>query len=227
MNPGVFNNSVDESWKIINNLHLAKECEYYPMYPSNPAALFRNFSYIEYWESCFNSHYYNFLLSDNSLIQFRAESYNPLKLSYYYIECPYVSPYFIEYIEELGYEIGTAKFNEDRESLIVEHNINTLYQDIKYTITPIRYDYDESVFNENIHPISHIHFGYQSDIRIGTQKILYPISFSLLILRQCYSSEWKQFLSSPKVATLSKYIRDCLDYVDSAHYFDEMEMVFY
>lgn len=216
MNEGLFKTQVNECWKILRKLELEKERVFHPIYPQKPASIFRNLSYIEIWETCIAHQYYDFQLTDNSLIQFR-------KNSYVYYECPYNSlsyPEFLhEHLETTLYEVGD-EFKYEYEDYLSGC-------EKKESVTPIRYDYDPDRYEQGRHPASHIHFGHNNHIRLATTKILKPLSFFLLIIRQCYPELWiTKLLKLPETKIWCKNIREQLDNVNEKFWnpFDEWEM---
>ena len=90
MKEGLYKTQINEISDILKKLELYEDRNYNPIYPSNPAAIFKGLNYANIWEKCFKEQYYDFQLIDDSLLQFRVESYNPLYFSYAYYECPYI-----------------------------------------------------------------------------------------------------------------------------------------
>lgn len=58
--------------------------------------------------------------------------------------------------------------------------------------TPVRYDFDEKGASFT-HPESHFHIGFNSEIRIGCEILINPLSFLFFILRQFYPKAWTIF----------------------------------
>jgi hypothetical protein len=223
MNRGTFAAQVNTGWDILQALNLAYERVWYPKYPEAPAAEFRPLSYVEVWTKCFSNQYYDFMLSDRSLIQFRVESFRPLKASYVYYECPFKGLSYAEFIEdelELSVEEAGDLFREEFDDYLLTCGL-------KETVTPIRYDYDPEQYLEGLHPASHIHFGYGNGIRVGTKNVLRPLSFVLFIMRQCYSQSWKLTHTMSEASTWCNNVRDGLEKVDEkfANALDIREMM--
>lgn len=211
MNQGLFAAQVNTGWDILRTLKLDSDRVWYPSYPENPATRFRSLSYVDVWKNCFSNQFYDFLLSDRSFIQFRADSFRPLKVSYAYYECPFQGLSYAEFIEkelELSLDDVGDFFHEEYEDYLLSCGP-------KETVTPIRYDYDPERYMEGLHPASHIHFGHGSNIRVGTKRILRPLSFLLFVIRQCYSQSWKTCLALNDASTWCKNVRDALDEIDA------------
>jgi hypothetical protein len=94
----------------------------------------------------------------------------------------------------------------------------------KNVVTPIRYDYKATDYTEGLHPASHVHFGFANEIRIGTRRIMNPISFVLLLIRQRYPDHWKQVLAVKAHQVLCSNVRDTIDEVNEA-YWKELDLL--
>ena len=174
------------------------------------------------WEDCFKNQFFNFQLTDNSLIQFHLISVRPLSVSYSYLECPFDSLTYRDYLLQAGFdleEVGES-FRSDYEQYLTACGL-------KETVTPIRYDFEPAAYSEGLHPASHVHFGHINDIRVGTQRILKPISFILFILRQIYPRTWEQFHRLPDADQIAKHVRNSLSHIDAQLYnkLDTREMM--
>ncbi|MFQ5979222.1 MAG: DUF2290 domain-containing protein [Candidatus Heimdallarchaeota archaeon] len=69
--------------------------------------------------------------------------------------------------------------------------------DYKPHVAPVRYDYDPQNYGQT-HPASHLHIGFKNNIRVGSDRILTPISFVLFLIRQYYPEEWLLLLENPR-----------------------------
>ena len=132
---------------------------------------FPNYSRLELHLNAVESwkFYYQMNIFDLKLTDLSIIVFNYSKipfLSFSYIQCPYI-------VDEEG-EIDWD--SEPEEPLL------------------LRYDLDEFAYNEYIHPASHLHIG-DNNIRFGLKRILNPISFTLLVIRQIYPNTWKIFLT--------------------------------
>jgi hypothetical protein len=215
MNLGQFRTQVDTAWDIIRKLELGEDRVYRPVYPANPAPLFRHLTYVEIWKLCFREQYYNFQLKDDSLIQFRVESFNPLCMSYVYYECPYTpvmsfDEFLRDYLEVDDWEDQRYLKRDFEDYYNLSNN--------KEVITPIRYDYSPQLYNEGLHPASHFHFGHKSSIRVGTKKVLLPVSFICFVLRQAYPEEWQHFVQIEDANIWVRNVRDGLEDVNTEYW---------
>jgi hypothetical protein len=102
---------------------------------------------------------------------------------------------------------------------------------VKTIFTPIRYDFDsnEAMYTEGIHPHSHVHFGLNNEIRVGTTRVWTPLTFVLFIIRQCFRNEWLRVVMHSKAAIWANNIRGNLKPSPKAlgSKIDEMEAVLY
>jgi len=217
MNPGVFESQINRSWNLLLDLGLGSERKTHPIYPTKAASLFRDAGYVETWNKCFSDGLYHFLLNDLSLVQFRVDSYNPLKASYVYYECPYLPAVsFEDFLEGLGVESG-----DEDESYYREEYDSAVVQQLKESYTPIRYDFDPICYVSGRHPASHIHFGHGNNIRVGTKMIMKPLSFILFILRQCYPDHWQQFWTRHEADLWAREVNINLDPINAKYYQDK------
>ncbi len=133
---------------------------------------------------------FDFLLCDHSFIQY---SFNPvertIRLAYY--PNPNIIKTYEEFLfhQELTYKDAGDLFMDDYQQFLAEQS----QYDV---ITPVRYDYNESLYSPLYHPASHLHIGLNNQIRISCDKILTPLSFSGLIISFFYQDTWKRMLEN-------------------------------
>lgn len=214
MNRGLFGAQVNICWDIINSLELEYDRVWIPLYKNYGSSDFIGLTYLESWEKCLRNQLYDFQLTDNSLIQFRVDSFSPLKVSYSYYECPYQCLTYAEFVaSEMNLDINIV-----RDGLSKEYGDYLNECEIKDTVTPFRYDFDPDSYGEGRHPASHIHFGHGSNIRISTRKVLKPLSFLLLVIRQVYPVYWMVLLEDSNFPVWCSNIRVNLTDVHSAYW---------
>ena len=182
---GNFNEKINHIEKILTHNELFLTRNRFVDYSGIDISEIRKYSFEDVWKYYYSNQYYDFLLNDNSIITFQYLQYkNSVELRYVYLDCPYEID---EYSEP---EIFLLDENDFR--VAIEENE---MEDVKCKkhVMPIRYDYSERMYEEGVHPVSHIHIGYKNETRICTTKILNPISFILFIIRQIYPSYWKKY----------------------------------
>jgi hypothetical protein len=221
MNPGMFQTQLSAAWRMITELNLDGDRIWHPDYSLVGASRFRHMNYVETWRTCVQEQLYDFQLVDNSLIQFRVLNFSPLSASFAYYECPYQCFSYRDFLVDVGFE-----YEEVRDDLRVDYEVYLTTCDLKETVTPLRYDFSPELYTPGLHPASHMHFGYASHIRVGTKKILRPMSFLLFVLRQYYPQKWQEFISTAQAMILCRNVREHLDDVENAYWqsADEWEM---
>jgi hypothetical protein len=211
---GLFSAQLNEITKVLKIAGLYWSREYYPYYPEKPRTIFRNLRYEEIWRYCLTNSCYNFLLIDNSLLQFQHNNSHEenATIRYAYYECPYDCSTYQDYLTILGFDA-----DEVRDSLRKEYEEYLQTVNLKHHVTPVRYDYSPDQYREGAHPASHIHFGHSSNIRLGTRKILNPLSFTCMIIRQFYPLIWEEICSHKDSYTWHRHIREHLSDVDTKY----------
>jgi len=217
MNRGQFSAQLNEIQAILKRVDLYRDRNYVPEYQRVSAAEFRHLDYFEVWQKSFRENYYDFQLIDDALLSFRVDNFEPLNISYSYYECPYeMAMSFDEYLQK---QIGFSA--ED----ISNYDVNPLdesdfydSQPLKYSITPIRYDYSPQLYTSGRHPASHIHFGFNTHIRVGTKKILQPKAFLFFVIRQFYPDNWVTHCTQMEEGMIRRTVRDSLGNIEDAHF---------
>ncbi|WP_430511907.1 DUF2290 domain-containing protein [Pannonibacter phragmitetus] len=138
--------------------------------------------YAETYAVLKESRAYNMRLIDGALIQmrYRFDDFNLIK----HVLAFYPSPDLLEY-------------QNDPELYEAE----ILYADVIHkdvVTTPIRFDFDESAFQEVIHPKSHFTIGQYKNCRIPVLTAMTPFRFINFILRAFYNSPYREFCSGWK-----------------------------
>lgn len=140
---------------------------------------------------------FDFVLCDDSFLQFSAQKgENGLiegKIRYAYFPNPRTYHTYVEFLKEneMSYEDVGEVFASEYEQYISEAKL-------KKFITPIRYDYDYSAYEELNHSVSHLHIGREENIRIPISKMLNPQTFTLFVIKNMYYEYWKQAITNEK-----------------------------
>jgi hypothetical protein len=175
-------------------------------------ALVRRSSYYEEWFMYLTDQRYDLLLEDWSLFQFRLlRRRESFEVHYGYYECAAdVVPYDQFLRKHYNMTVATDEFLD-------------IYEDYVYTqpakpyVTPIRYDFEPDFYREARHPAAHIHFGRNNDTRIRAERVWYPVSFVLFVLRQVYPEIWEPAVrNSPYLRDVCRNVRARLPLVDVA-----------
>jgi hypothetical protein len=227
---GVFGSQLNAVEAVLRRLELLESRNPSPNY-SRGASHFRQMSYREVWEEYFKTYNYDFLLVDQSLLTFEMDGQNERdgQLRYAYYECPYTLKSFDEYcLEFVG---GNGPWRDgwiELEDLLRDEYAEYIVQcDATGPVTPIRYDYQASDYRPGGHPASHVHFGHKSNIRVATRRVMLPVSFVLLIVRQVYPERWSRLLSWGDSSQLCRNVRDALEPVNNDYWKqDDMNELF-
>ena len=229
---GEFIDQINRAASLLVELCLLEKQEYSPN-RNVGAASFRGLSYRETWERTFQLFAYDFVLVDQSLVHFKKTGTNEHNgcLGFSYLECP---------IEVQTYEsfcadwLEVGPLNEDYDEQLAECGdlLRKDYEEYVNTceakpVTPIRYDYAPTDYVPGTHPASHVHFGFKNEVRVATERILKPLSFVLLVVRQRYSSEWMKLLEIDADRHRCRAVRRALDEVHEDYWseLDEHELV--
>lgn len=224
MNDGLFYSQLNEIEKILKRFNLFNERNHFPDYTYCVPNRFRKKSYREIWEICYSEKYFDYFLSDQSIIQFQVDNSEP-SLRYAFYEAPFS---YMSYTDFLIKECGFLEqdLTGIGDSLRDEYDDAYVTSSLKEIVTPIRYDFDPLRYIEGRHPASHIHFGFSNNIRVGTIKLLRPLSFLVFIFRQCYPDIWINFLNTDENINLCKNVRENLDDINDSYRnpLDSLEM---
>jgi hypothetical protein len=188
-------------------------------------SFFKGKSYRQVYEDCVREYSFDFRLIDQSLLLFlkNGRTLDDGGLSFSYYECPVQ---VVPYKEFVGTQIGLTPFDEDFEEAVAQFgdDLRADYEqyvattDSKNVVTPIRYDCKASDYKEGRHPASHVHFGFGNEIRVGTRRVMNPISFILMIVRQCYPDRWELLRRSQYASGWCRNVRESIDEVDNAYW---------
>jgi hypothetical protein len=210
MNRGHFSAQLNEIERILSEADLLNRRNHAPAYSRYSASDFRQLSYRAIWEKCLDEGVFDFVLSDGSLLQFRAV-FNPLLANYTFYDCP-LTP--LVSLDEFRDQEVSARGEAASEYEILR-DYELLSPSPKDAVLPLRYDYAPRMYTEGRHPASHVHFGHSTQVRVGTTIILRPVSFVLFVLRQMFPDKWDQLCQSPKATVLCRNVRETLDPVNA------------
>jgi hypothetical protein len=223
---GQFQAQINEIEPLLSDYELLMERNKFPDYSSCGISQFRGRTYKDIWEICYGEQWYDFLLTDHALFQFRVDLSCPC-LNYVYYDSPYDVPTYEDFlVEDCGFapeelpDIGDSGRNDYETSLITSG--------LKAAFTPLRYDYDPARYVAGRHPASHLHIGRANNIRIGTKKLLKPLSFVLFVLRQQYPDIWMCLLNSEEDnSPVLRNVRTNLEDIDGEFHndIDDLEMI--
>ncbi len=129
---------------------------------------------------------YDYLLNDGSFIQYSYDKKDNdivLRMAYYPSITSLTYEEFLKEFYDLDIEDCGAVFMSDYQQYLTEEETKL--------VTPLRYDYNSRKYKPLIHSSSHIHMGYEENIRIPFEKIITPTVFAKFILQYYYYENWK------------------------------------
>lgn len=130
---------------------------------------------------------YDFLLKDGSFFQFsfdKDEDDYILRLAFYPSINVISYADFLHEILEMDIEECGSYFIDDYQQYLMEQETNY--------VTPVRYDYNSKIYRPLVHSSSHVHFGYEENLRVPVDKKLFPSAFVKFILQHFYYNKWKE-----------------------------------
>ncbi len=162
--------------------------------------------YKEIYNIIVKNYDYDIKLNGNAFLQFTYEkdkNDNIIYIRYAYYDCPIETKTYEEFLkDELGYDYVLCgdEFFEEYDQYKTELNL-------KNNVTPIRYEYSQKEYLPLKHAISHLHIGYNNEVRIPMSTIITPCEFVAFILRHIYYKVWKKRMDDIDFITAYKDMR--------------------
>ena len=91
----------------------------------------------------------------------------------------------------------------------------------KRNIIYFRYDYDPAIYNGIIHASSHLHIGWDNEIRIPIKYMLTPEMFVDFIAKNVYKDFWQEALMNAKFKDRVLKMKKESDLIDKCMFNDE------
>ena len=201
---GAFETQINECGRI---LRLAKLFSYRMRghYPSGLGKTLRALPYAQQWDKCRKEGWYDFRMTDHSLLQMHPLSDEAGKATYGLYECPYAVVGYDEWLRHDGLDPKSEGdlWREEYDAYVVTCAC-------KEYVTPVRYDYSELQYTPGRHPVSHLHFGFANEIRVSADKVWKPVTFVLFVIRQYYPDRWTLLCQKQKETNIFKNVRASL-----------------
>lgn len=140
-------------------------------------------SHLDLFSYCLSNSYYNFMLFDHSFFQFGWTTSGDLRYAFY--PNPYVSHSSAVYSFRKYREMLAENRITDDEFLGLAKSLGA-----RGDIPIFRYEYSVSQYVSLAHPTSHMHIGVHGENRWAVRRILTPLAFLMLIIKQYYPDEW-------------------------------------
>lgn len=223
-----FKAKLNSAIKLLRLSDLIQSENHFPKKPIDIASICREKSYTETWKFLLSESYFRILLKDYSFFMFyyvkndRLKEESSISMSYY--GCPYDFITLEDYIvENYGEEYLSFKYDPDiKQEYELELDDSPV---LEYPVT-FRYDFSPELYESGRHPASHLHIGFENEIRIGCYRILDPLSFTAFVIRQHYPEIWKHTVLKSCVEIFQSSIRNSLPLVSESYFseHDKLEM---
>ncbi len=215
MTRGVFETRRNEVEGVLKGLKLHSERNKFVDYSTLNISDIRDLSYIDTWNYYYERKLFDYCLVDGSIIQYKSDFRELRSFNYYYYENPFFQERTIEelidnFTDEFGDESKVDDFN------LADYYENQVPKEKKQSIC-IRYDYNPTQYHPAKHPASHIHIN-NTVIRLGIKKIMNPISFLFLVLRQCYVDSWQEYVTTQDTHYILQNICSGLEQIPDDYY---------
>lgn len=189
---GSFRTQLQSCNRLLRDLNLVA---YFNQYPASGPKVVEKLRKAETYEELYRQYLAlnaaNMILNDGAILFFLRTPNQRTKLSYGYLECPYLVPTYAEFQAEF---LGVSRPDslEDWE----DYEVVRSQSPRRSHVTPLRFDWSPTLYREGAHPAAHLHVGHQTDVRLAVDVIMEPIHFILMVLRQYYLSAWEDHGSS-------------------------------
>lgn len=163
-----------------------------------------------------NGDYYC-LLKDDSFLNFNAaKKEGGIQLSYRF----YPNPRDYQTYEEF---LLTEEFEEFKDDGVAHEFYEQYVSEakLKAGILPIRYDYDQLSYQKLQHAASHIHFGFSEHMRIPISRIITPIAFTILVIKNIYYCNWQNCYQKEEYKTIEIAHKNKCDELSSDEFCEE------
>jgi len=211
---GKYQTKINSSILLLRKCNLFLKENRFPKAVLDIASVAKYKNYHEIWRLLLEESVFRILLKDYSLFTFEnhpkeSKSNNLISMSYY--ECPFK---FVDIESYIVGELGEDYLGFKDEPSIIEEYKQSLYESesIESQVT-FRYDYAPMDYESGRHPASHMHIGFNSQIRIGCERILNPVSFVAFVIRQQYPDIWKSVVLASCISLCKSSIRDSIPVV--------------
>lgn len=199
MNEGALRNSFNESLRLLKELSLVREFNQSRPFTFSMEKFSTKFiqnsqknDYSLIYKIAMENRDYDILLSDDSFIQLSCQLDSRLdecSIRYAFFESPKEALSYSEFLEEIGF--NELLMDEEENVFIEEYEQFKSESQLKSAVTPIRYDFQGKDFEDLIHPVSHLHIGFNNQVRIPINRVMTPLDFIIFILRNVYWKNWK------------------------------------
>jgi hypothetical protein len=171
----------------------------------------RQLDYFDQWKKITNNNLSHIQLADLSFFTFSIINNKP---SYGYYPCPLEIGSFKDFL--ISNELEATKKNLTEN--IEKYDLAIETASLRTHVTPIRYDFDSKSYIAGLHPVAHLHIGFDNEIRIATRREFTPVTFILFIIRQIYPENWSELLRHAGEMKIENNIRSDLALLPDLHW---------
>lgn len=169
---------------------------------------------------------FNILLHDDSFFQFgyREKEGEIVNITYAYYEMPILLKSFSDFKNEYyQFYPEEGDMTKTTGELYEEYDQYKSEAQRKESFFPIRYDFDLDGYQGLRHPVSHIHIGHNTQMRIPLSTIIFPREFVAFVLRHVYYDDWVECIRDEEFKEMYKKIKETSEQLE-VKLFDEVEM---
>lgn len=209
-----FRAKVKQAGEVLSAVGLLAHANPWPPVYAGMAKDVRKQPYRKEWEHYESKSLFDFKLTDGSLFQFKDAPEAHTERSFCFYESPLAVDDFETFVVTT-YDVTINELGELIEGAEEDYEAYLSSADLKRAIAAIRYDHSPPLYREGCHPASHVHVGHGNEVRIGTRRVMNPVSFTLFVVRQVYPNHWTRLLDLDIAAEHVKHVRQSLDAIDS------------
>lgn len=151
----------------------------------NNVLLYNKDDYYKLYTTAMENEDYDFhITKDNSFFQFYSEKVKNKVVSIHYVF--YSCPKDVSLLDDIMSEEDNDAGNKGMYYNLIDS------VDFKKNVLYFRFDYEKDLYKKIIHPIAHLHIGFDNEIRIPLDKILTPEAFVDFVMKYAYKELWQE-----------------------------------
>lgn len=192
---GAFWKSVNEAKILINKLKILRDTgNKKGIYSQRFLSVMHSDNYAAVFDTAAGEGDYEIMITDGSFFQFSMRK-DVVSMSFFPRPSKYVSykDYVYEIFKDEIIDLNEKELVEFEKEILSDGSMEFEYEQYLIelgslkNVTPVRFDYDLQNYSQIYHPLCHLHFGVDNDIRIAIDKHPTPLIFSLFILKNFFS----------------------------------------
>lgn len=126
-------------------------------------------------------------------------------------------------------EIGKLIESSDSLNENIIRDYQHLFDDVpeRNNIVYFRYDFDPSIYNGIIHASSHLHIGWDNEIRIPIRNIVTPEMFVDFVVKNVYKELWRKALGNSKFKSMVLKLKSESALMERCFFCEEEKKILY